>query len=136
VRKKLADWWDRNPIIVPRWLLTVKYLGFVILGILTLIGGIPSLQLFTFDGYTTFWAIAVITVGVGAAVGTFRGSWEGYEKWAVVILTGLLMTWSVAAIIRSVFEGDIERLAGSWAVFMLSMLPAARAIGLLRGARK
>lgn len=132
MRKKLIHW-AKTPIFVPRWMLSAKYIGFVVLGLFILLWGNPTLSLATFDGYTTFWAIGVMATATFSLPGSFRERYESFEKWTALILAGLVTTWSVAAIIRAVNEGTFERIPGAWAILMLGLLPAARAFGLLRG---
>lgn len=124
--------WSKEPIVVPRWMLTVKYLAFAILGALSIYGGIPSLSQATFDTFTVYWGAALVLASASAAVASFRREWEEWEKWTSLILFALLSSWSVAAIWRAASEGDITRVAGSFAVLIISMLPGTRALGLMR----
>lgn len=131
MKKKLLSW-SKDPIHVPRWLVTLKYAAFAILGLLSFVGGIPSLTLATFDTYTAYWSLGLIACSLVAAVLSFRKGWEPGEKWFALIVTGLLMSWAVAAIWRAAVEGDIERVAGSFAVLVISGLPGVRAFGLIK----
>jgi hypothetical protein len=132
--KKRFIAWSKEPIHVPRWMLTMKYFAFAILGLLSFIGGIPTLSIATFDTFTTAWSGGLVVAGTVAAITSIRRSWEGVEKWAALIVAALLFTWAVAAIIRAASEADISRVAGAFAVLVISMLPAARAFGLMRRA--
>lgn len=133
MRHKLLRW-SKTPIFVPRPVLTLKYIGFVILGIFSaLAGGIESINRATFEDYTFFWSYAVIAVSFVATVSSFREGWERHlEKWSALLLFGLLSSWSVAAVIRAFAEGDLNRVTGAFAILLLSMLPGTRAFGLLR----
>lgn len=134
MKKRLLSW-SKDPIHVPRWMLTLKYVAFAILGILSFIGGIPSLTLATFDTYTAYWSIGLVVCALIAAVLSFRKAWEPREKWFALIVAGLLMSWAVAAIWRASVEGDITRVAGAFAVLVISFLPAVRAFGLLQSGK-
>lgn len=131
MRKKLISW-GKTPIFVPRWMLSAKYLGFIIMGILFLLWGNVTLQLATFDLYTKFWAAGVIITAVLSVPGSIKEKYEALEKWSALILSGLIMSWSVAAIFRAFWESEFSRIPGAWAVFMVGLFPMARAFGLLK----
>lgn len=128
--------WSKDPIHVPRAVLTAKYVAFMVLGVLSVIGGIPSLSLATFDTWTTYWSAGLVVSAAIATVTSFRRAWEYIEKWFALIIFGLLMSWAVAAIWRAAAEGDVSRVAGSFAVLVISFLPGIRAFGLMRDAGK
>lgn len=136
--KKLIDAWSKEPIHVPRWMLTAKYVSFAVLGALAVWSGIPTLQVVTFDAFTTGWAALLVLASILAAVFSFRREWEEGEKWASLVVSSLLATWGSAAVIRAIIEQDVGRVAGAFAVVIIAMLPSARALGLLRraGVRK
>lgn len=134
MKRRLLSW-SKDPIHVPRWMLTGKYAAFVVLGILSFIGGIPSLTLATFDTYTAYWSLGLTAASFVAMIASFRKAWEPGEKWFALIVAGLLMSWAGAAIWRAAVEGDISRVAGSFAVLIVSFLPAVRAFGLLRSGK-
>lgn len=129
--KKHLSAWSREPIIVPRWVLTAKYVAFTVLGILTVIGGIPTIALATFDSFTTFMSAGLVLASFVGTVASFRRDWEWVEKWAALSIAAILSTWAVAAIWRAASEGDVGRVAGAFAVVVVAMLPAARALDLL-----
>lgn len=129
--------WHKDPLVIPRSLLTAKYVGFAILGFLVLLGGLPTLDLLTFEGYTFLWASLLTGASLWGAYYSISETGEKREKWGAVLVFALLATWAIAAIIRAVFvEPDLERLSGAWSVVLISMLPGARAFGLLKGATK
>ena len=134
MKKRLLSW-SKDPIHVPRWMLTLKYVAIIVLGILSFIGGIPSLTIATFDTYTVYWSVGLIACSAIAAILSFRKAWEPGEKWFALIVAGLLMSWAGAAIWRASVEGDITRVAGAFAVLVISFLPAVRAFGLLRSGK-
>lgn len=133
MKRRLEDW-SRDPIHVPRWMLTLKYFAFVILGVLAVIGGIPTLNSLTFDAFTTGWSGGLVIAAAIAAVASFQKHWEGLEKWAALVVTALLVTWAIAAMVRAVGEGDVGRMAGAFSILVMSMLPAVRVLGLMKTA--
>jgi len=126
--------WHKDPLVIPRWLLTVKYFSFAILGLLGFLGGLPTLDLLTFEGYTSGWSILLIAFSLWGAWHSTSEAGEQKEKWGAVAVFALLFTWAVAAIIRSIAEGDVGRISGAYSVLVISMLPGVRAWDLLRKA--
>lgn len=131
MRKKLFSW-GKTPIFVPRWMLSAKYAGFIVLGTLFLLWGNVTLSLATFDGYTTFWAIAVLISSVLCLPGSIDDRFEDLEKWSALVLSGFIASWAVAAGVVAVSMEELNRIPGAWAILLVGMFPAARAFGLLR----
>lgn len=129
--------WHKDPLVIPRSLLTAKYVGFAILGILVLLGGLPTLDLLTFDGYTAVWAGLLTLASMWGTFYSLSEAGEKREKLGAVAVWALLSTWAIAALARAIFvEPDIDRLSGAWTVVLISMLPGARAFGLLKRGTK
>lgn len=129
--------WHKDPLVIPRSLLTAKYVGFAILGVLVLLGGLPTLDLLTFEGYTFLWATLLTGASLWGAYYSVHETGEKQEKKGALVVWALLSTWAIAALARALFvEPDIDRLSGAWSVVLISMLPGARAFGLLKGAKK
>lgn len=129
--------WHKDPLVVPRWLLTAKYIGFAVLGFLVLLGGLPTLDLLTFEGYTAVWAGALLLSSLWGAYYSLSEAGEKREKNGAIVVWAMLTTWAIAAMARALFfEPDIERLSGAWSVVLISMLPGARAFGLMKRGTK
>lgn len=129
--------WHKDPLVIPRSLLTAKYVGFAILGVIVLLGGLPTLDLLTFEGYTALWGILLTLASLWGAYFSLSETGEKQEKKGALVVWALLATWAIAAMARALFiEPDIDRLSGAWSVVLISMLPGARAFGLLKGAKK
>lgn len=129
--------WHKDPLVIPRSLLTAKYVGFAILGFLVLLGGLPTLDLLTFDGYTSVWAAFLLLSSLWGAYFSLEEAGEKREKSGAIIVWALLTTWAIAAIARALFfEPDVDRLSGAWTVALISMLPGARAFGLMKRGTK
>lgn len=129
--------WHKDPLVVPRSLLTAKYIGFAVLGLLVLLGGLPTLDLLTFEGYTSVWAGFLILSSLWGAYYSLHEEGEKREKNGAIVVWAMLTTWAIAALGRALFfEPDIDRLSGAWAVVLISMLPGARAFGLMKGGSK
>lgn len=129
--------WHKDPLVIPRSLLTAEYVGFAILGFLVLLGGLPTLDLLTFEGYTAVWAGAMLLSSLWGAYYSLSEAGEKWEKRGAYGLFILLFTWAIAELFRALFfEPDIDRLSGAWSVLLISMLPGVRAFGLMKGATK
>lgn len=129
--------WHKDPLVIPRSLLTAKYIGFAILGFLVLLGGLPTLDLLTFEGYTAVWAGFLILASLWGAYYSLAETGEKKEKNGAIVVWAMLTTWAIAALARALFfEPDVDRLSGAWAVVLISMLPGARAFGLMKRGTK
>lgn len=128
----------REPITIPRWALSLKYLGFVALGVATSFAGVPSLQEATWRAYTIYWAAALTVVAVFAALGSLRAEWEAIEKWGAVGISSILSAYTFASIVITshMFEtgdpGAPGRVAFTIILGIINMLPIGRSISLLR----
>ncbi len=129
MRKKLIRW--REPVIIPRYILMVKYLCFVGVGVAVYVASSPSLDLTTGAGYTGLWGITVGLSSIGCLVGSMDVRLETVERWAVLVLAALLIGYACAPL-QLVLSGDTNRLAYSTLAVTLAILPTARAVQLIR----
>lgn len=120
--------------MIPRWMLTAKYIGFVVLGTAAAYAGIPTLNLTTWYGYTTWWGIALAIAAVVAGIGSVKDAWQVTEKWGAVGVSALMLAY-LAGAITLVFGGNPAGFALRSGLviilFMVTMLPALRAGHLL-----
>lgn len=130
MRQKLYQW-GRAPLVIGRSVLTAKYVMFVILGALGLYAGNVSLDQVGFAGFTPVWAWGLVISGAVSAFASIDEAHEPLEKWAGLLLTGWMASWSFGALIRVIATGD-GSLTGSFALFMLTLVPAARVLRLFR----
>lgn len=63
-----------EPITVPKWALTIKYLLFCIIGAISFISYIPVLDLTTPTGYITIWAGGLALGGLLGFIGSLESS--------------------------------------------------------------
>jgi hypothetical protein len=122
--ENVVHWW-RQRVLIPRWVLTLEYIGLAVLGTVAIVIGIPTLDLTTIDGYTTIWGCWVTFWAVGAALGSFQERWETIERWTGVALVSFLVVYSVLAIAHG------RQLAGVVIVIMMTLIPAVRVAYLL-----
>lgn len=112
----------REPITIPRWVLTVKYAFFLVLAGATAVRGSATLDLTTPAGYTPIWCAAVAAGALVALPSSIVRAWEAAEKWAAVWIAGWL---SVVAVGAALAEGS-----GWLYATLVALLPAGRAISL------
>lgn len=122
-------YWLSSPISFPRWLLTVKYALFVILGITGLSAGLPTLSLTTPAWYIPAWSWLIISCSVVAAVASTQPKWASTERWGAVGLVGTLASYWFAAFLLFI-TGDMNRGSFSVLLFIVTVLPALRAADL------
>lgn len=120
----------RQPITIPRWLLTAKYFVFVLVGMAVLNTNPPALTSIYETPVTAIWAICLIVVSIVAFVGSLRTVWEhGLEKWGATLIFVLMAVYAFAPI-ALVLNGDPDRLAYSTIAILVSLLPYARSVQL------
>jgi hypothetical protein len=132
-----VDWEDprmrermREPIVIPRWLLTAKYFVFALVGAAVYNTNPPAFNRIYETSLTAVWALALILVAVVALVGSIRSVWEVHaEKWGATLIFVLMAIYAFAPI-ALVLQGDPDRLAYSAIAILVSLLPYARAVQL------
>lgn len=129
MKTRLNDW-ATAILVIPRWLLTAKYALFALYGVIAAVAGAPTLDKSINSAYAFVWAIALGVAAVIAAFGSLEERFEAFEKWAGVAIVGLMSTLLVGAI-QLVNLGDINRAGFSVLLFMVTLIPAARAAALI-----
>lgn len=127
-------YWLSSPISFPRWLLTVKYALFVILGVTGLTAGLPTLTLTAPVWYIPAWSWLIILSATVSAIASTQPKWESIERWGAVGLVGVLASYWFAAFLLFI-TGDLARGSFSVLLFIVTVLPALRA-GDLFGVRE
>lgn len=108
----------------------MKYLLFAIYGLSSAIAGAPTISTAVSSAYAFGWSIALTVAAILALIGSLREQWEGLEKWAAVAVVGLLST-TVVASFHLAGMGDVNRVAFSVLLVIVTLLPAARAAALI-----
>jgi hypothetical protein len=123
----------RSPIYVPRWILTATYLGFVVLGVLAIIFGSPTLNVLNPHGYTLIWGV-IATIGASiAAWGSMSDRREAIERWGNLIFVLDLIFYCLNALVLVLgdHEDATQRAVFTGIVLMLTALPLGRGVYLL-----
>lgn len=122
----------RAPLTVPRYVLTVKYAMFALLGIAVGTATAPtSFDAITPDWYTPVWGVALTASALVSVVASLKEEREPIERWSVSLIACLLIGYAFAPI-ALVLGGDTDRLAYSVVALTVAMVPTARAIQLLK----
>lgn len=130
MRSKIRYWFD-SPVSFPRWMLSLKYLLFVILGLTGLTAGLPTLSIATPAWYEHVWGLGLVLSAGVATVSSLQPKWECVERWAAVGVVGLLASYWFSAFILFL-SGDSGRGSFSVLLFIVTMLPLVRASSLFR----
>ena len=128
--------WATAILVIPRWLLTIKYALFALFGIAAIIAGAPSLYATVGALYAFYWAIGLTIASIVACVSSLFESdrAETVEKWAAVAIVAFLSA-NVAGAITLVGLGEGNRVAFSVLLLIVTLLPAARAVALMLAPR-
>lgn len=113
-----------EPIAVPRWAITLKYLLFFACGLSAFVSVIQTLSLATPDGYIPVWA-ACMSFGAGlGAVGSFRPRWGAVEAVGASIVVAFLVVLTFLVFARGSVPVGIL-------LVIVTVLPAVRAFFLV-----
>ncbi len=123
--------WGFAPIMIPRWVLLLKYVCFTILGVVIFATTSPVLQHVAGDLWTALFGLCITAAAACALVGSLHTRLEALERWAVLALSGLLLGYAIAPV-SLVLGGDLDRATYSTIAVTLSLLPASRAWMLIR----
>lgn len=129
MRETLAKW-RLEPIVVPRWALMLMYAGFVVLGVVASVSGIPTLDLTTPTGYTTPYGVAVALSAVVTLIGATRDQRRNVELAGALLLSSLLTVYWVSATMITLL-GDPRRAGLAVLICMVSGAPTGRSMSLL-----
>jgi hypothetical protein len=125
---------SRPRVEMPRWFLTLLYAEFAVLGVVSAIRGVPTLDLTTFQGYTLFWGAGVaLTAGLSALFST-RKPWEKWERWSVSALASGILGYAYGAVTLVTSGTPAEssaRIAFSIVLIIVGTVLAGRALQLL-----
>jgi hypothetical protein len=130
MRHKLRHWGMGPALIIPRWVLFVMYLGFAVFGAATTVTSIPTIELTAFDGYATFFSLALFLSATLAAVFSTRGEWETAEKWSAIGVASVLTAY-VGGLVVLALGGDTARVGSAIAFAMLNGIPMVRVVHLI-----
>jgi hypothetical protein len=122
----------RTPILIPRWVLALKYGLFILLGVAIWRTTSPSFVQVVGDWYTTAWSWCLIAGAVVALLGSLREKTEKVERVGASALACLLLAYAVAPL-NLVLRGDPDRTATSVVALIVSLLPLARSLQLWIG---
>lgn len=117
--------------MIPRGVLSAKYIVFVALGLSVYVAASPSVNDISPDWFTPIWGLCIAAPALVAAFATFSEKWETLEFWALAVLVPCLVAYPIAGI-TAVLEGDKDRLAFSIIAIVVCILPGWRLWMLVR----
>lgn len=117
----LRNAWE--PIAVPRWAITIKYLLFTACGVSAFFSVIQTLSLATPEGYIPVWAACMSVGAVLGAVGSLRPKWGWVEAVGASIVVAFLVVLTVLVFARGSVPVGIL-------LIIVTVLPAVRALFL------
>ena len=122
--------WAWSPVIVLRIALFLVYAGFVFAATAAFASGIPVFDLTTPNGYTPVWAVALGVSAIVSAVGATTDRWQTLERWASLVLTAMMVTYTGALFGVGFAEGDPTRQFVAAVSTIALVLPATRFVYL------
>lgn len=113
-----------EPIAVPRWAITLKYVLFSAVGLAAFFAGVQTLDLSTPAGYVPVWAAFMSLGAILGTVGSFRPKWGWVEAIGASILFAFL-------IVLTVLVFDRGALTVGLLLVIVNVLPGVRAFFLV-----
>lgn len=124
--------WAEDPIVIPRWVLAVKYLTYILIGAAVSAATAPSLEAVTSEWYSTIWGVCVAACGLVALLGSVHPTRWVVEAVGCGGIVSFMAVYAVSPIIM-IIDGDTDRLAYSVLAVAFAVIPAGRLWQLLRG---
>ncbi len=126
--------WSRSDVVIPRWLLTLKYTFLALLGVVVIFASQPSIEALTDSAaWTTGWGYGVAFFASGCFVGSLSDAktYERIERISSVGLMSLFVVYALAPLYLVLVERDLDRASLSVVALALSIVPFARMLTLL-----
>lgn len=122
VRHFMRNAWE--PIAVPRWAITIKYLLFAACGLSAFFSIIQTLSLATPEGYIPIWAACMSFGAALGAAGSLRPKWGWIEAIGASIVFAFLIVLAVLIFARGSVPVGIL-------LVVVTVLPGVRATFLV-----
>lgn len=144
IRARLSRWanastsiasWAQGDVVIPRWLLTVKYAFLTLLGVVVIFASQPTIEELTDSAtWTTGWGYGIALFAAACLVGSLsaRKPYERIERVASVGLMSLFIVYALAPIVLVITRFDLGRASLSVVALALTTVPFARMLTLLR----
>ena len=115
-----------------------KYAGLALFGFHSSITGVATIGATAGPQWGLVWPSLITVLAVGALVGVLRTRAQRpprFEIIATLLLLGHLASYSVFIVLRTIEDGQVERLPYAWLPLLVSFFPYARLVKLFRGTR-
>lgn len=119
--------------------LILTYALLAMYGVTSAIAGVATLDAVAGSLWGLLWPLLVVAFAVLALAGVVRSRVtrkEGLELVASLLLTALLIGYTVAIVARTFEDHDLARLPVAWLPVALSVHPASRMVQIARTRRK
>ena len=127
--KQQMERWRKEPIVVPRWALVLMYSGFIVLGVVGALAGIPTIDDTTDQSWVTWYSLGIISCSAVALAGASSEKLETVETIGSLLLFCLLTSYSGGAVALA-GGGDFDRAAFGVVLCMMTFAPALRGLSL------
>lgn len=121
VENFMRNAWE--PIAVPRWAITLKYLLFSAVGMAAFFAGVQTLDLSTPAGYVPIWAAFMSLGALLGVIGSFRPIWGWIEAIGASILFSFLIVLTFLVLERGALTVGLL-------LIIINVLPGVRAFFL------
>jgi len=124
--------WAWSPVISFQVGLTMSYLAMIYFGVSAFIAEVPTFRVTAPDGWTIWWASALVIGGVLASIGSVsRFKWfERAELVGSILITLTIGSYASIMLFLAYALGDIDRAAGGAGYIALLMGPLVRMLWL------
>lgn len=113
-----------EPIAVPRWAITLKYLLFSAAGISAFFSGVTTLDLSTPQGYVPIWAAFMSLGAILGTIGSLRPKWG----WIEAIGASIIFAFLIVLVFLVFGRGST---AAAFLLLIVNVLPGVRAFFLV-----
>lgn len=120
---------------IPYTRLGVKYLLIALYGLSASIVGVTTIGIVGGNWWETIWPMLVSIFALGAFFGVLRSKYygkEGLEASMTLAVVALLASYSLAIILRTHFDNEVIRLPIAFLPIILSVMPFARFMDIVR----
>lgn len=121
---------------VPYTRLGVKYFLVALYGAAASIVGVTTINVVGGHVWETAWPFLLSLSSLAAIFGIIRSKYfqkTGFEFGTTLTFISLLMSYSVAIVVRTLFDGDMSRLPVAVLPVIISVTPFARILDIARG---
>ena len=118
--------WAWSPVIIFRVALISVYLICIYCGVMSVIAGVPVFDMTAPAGWHTLWGALLCLAAIVSAVSAIDDKWQVVERWASMLLSGLLLAYAGSLNYVAYVSGDLDRMFVGGVAVGLLVVPACR----------